>query len=612
MNKYIAILSVGPVQSFIASARKTRDLWSGSWLLSELSKAGAKSFNEQKATLIFPYVNDIKLLDENSPFSVVNKIQVQITAENEQELTTILETAKKAINTRFIDEVKLVRKRLSNNHIRTNIWDIQKDDYLEVQYAWAMIKNEKDGYNNAVQTASSVLASRKATRDFSASVTDPYNQDFMLPKSSLDGVRETVLKENNLKLDNRLELGLSNSEQLDCVGVVKRLGFAKKSEQFTAFSRICADSWINKLVENGEDLTEIKDIYKDLVTLKIATGVNGNNGIYKDFPFESEFLYESRIDATITSQNKSFSDKQEDAYAKSIVSQLKKLKQQLKPLWKKYGQPQSYGVMLLADGDKMGELLDKVTTLQQHQDISNALSVFAENVRNIMQDNRGHCIYSGGDDVLGIVPLNTAYQCADDLQKSFSEALKDVSKNLKADTPTLSVGLAICHQMTPFSVIRDYAKQAESYAKGDHIDDSNQRRNALSIVLSIRSGADIKLRLRWNDISAHNALKKWVDCYNNNDLPSKVAYAIRDIDLHTKDIAKNIAKDKQDLHTKIQSAEVKRMLKQSRTESGKELNDDDINDLTKRAEKISLAELADELIVARWLSAKTGQDLGRI
>ncbi|MBK8265600.1 MAG: hypothetical protein IPK80_30260 [Nannocystis sp.] len=37
----LLILTLGPVQDFIAAARRCRDLWFGSWLLSERSKAGA-------------------------------------------------------------------------------------------------------------------------------------------------------------------------------------------------------------------------------------------------------------------------------------------------------------------------------------------------------------------------------------------------------------------------------------------------------------------------------------------------------------------------------------------------------------------------------------------
>ncbi len=34
---YLFLCSIGPVQEFIATARKSRELWFGSWLLSELS-----------------------------------------------------------------------------------------------------------------------------------------------------------------------------------------------------------------------------------------------------------------------------------------------------------------------------------------------------------------------------------------------------------------------------------------------------------------------------------------------------------------------------------------------------------------------------------------------
>lgn len=44
--KYLMIFSIGPVQEFIATARRSRDLWYGSWMLSELSKAAAKTISE--------------------------------------------------------------------------------------------------------------------------------------------------------------------------------------------------------------------------------------------------------------------------------------------------------------------------------------------------------------------------------------------------------------------------------------------------------------------------------------------------------------------------------------------------------------------------------------
>lgn len=64
MNKYVVVYTIGPVQSFIASARKTEDLWSGSYLLSYLIERGLEVvLNNRQTDLVFPAVtkHDIDL-----------------------------------------------------------------------------------------------------------------------------------------------------------------------------------------------------------------------------------------------------------------------------------------------------------------------------------------------------------------------------------------------------------------------------------------------------------------------------------------------------------------------------------------------------------------------
>lgn len=605
MNQYLVMLSIGPVQSMIAAARRSRDLWSGSWLLSELAKSCAKSLKEQGANLIFPYVDNASLLQMNSDFSVGNKLQVIIEANNTDELIQIINQAKKATQARFLHEVDASFTQLSHatDDIRQDVWNAQKNNYLEIQSAWAKIDTSKnDGYKHAIQKASSALAARKATRDFSPAATDPYDATRMLPKSSLDGAYETILNKphNKLKTKTQTKLSLSDSEQLDCLGAIKRLGFDDKAEQFTPFTRVTAHAWIEQLVADGINLDPIKSIYDALIQLEVATRVRGNKGIYADFAYDSQFLYPYRLDAAIKEWNQV-----DDA----IGDQLKLLKQQLLPIWKQYGEPYSYGVMLLADGDRMGELLDKATSLDEHQKITKALSDFAESVADTMRVYSGHCIYAGGDDVLGFVPLDRAYDCSKRLSDDFRDRLLDVSKSLGVDqSPTLSVGLAVCHITTPMSVIRDLANQAEKHAKGDHIkDDISKRRNALSLLLSVRSGNDVHVRYQWDDKTGLAAFQKWILMYVNKDIPSRVAYDIRDIHLTTY----LIAKDQADLRKGILAAELKRMLTQARTTTGNAVDAETIQQLKYRGVDIGLDKLADELIVARWFAAKTQQELGK-
>ncbi|MDR9778359.1 hypothetical protein RJJ65_38115, partial [Rhizobium hidalgonense] len=142
-----------------------------------------------------------------------------------------------------------------------------------------------------------VLAARKATREFSQTTENPYDEGLMLPKSSLDGTRETVLNEDKKKALTsltRLQLGLSQSEQLDCIGVVKRLGLKDQADQFTPFSRVAAQGWIDDVLQDEQSkllLEQVCDRYKTLVGLNLATNVRGNEKIYSALPFDGQFLY---------------------------------------------------------------------------------------------------------------------------------------------------------------------------------------------------------------------------------------------------------------------------------------------------------------------------------
>src|SRR2546429_9768734 len=88
MTQYMLLFSLGPVQSFIVLARKTRDLWLGSFLLSALMEASMESIDPTK--LIFPVEPRIdrkrKIPDlPNKYLAVFNKQQDAVNAAMESE-----------------------------------------------------------------------------------------------------------------------------------------------------------------------------------------------------------------------------------------------------------------------------------------------------------------------------------------------------------------------------------------------------------------------------------------------------------------------------------------------------------------------------------------------
>lgn len=184
--EYLIIIHIGPVQDFIASARRSRDLWFGSWLLSELSKTAAYSIAEKEgiANLIFPAPTELPNLEPNSNFDVANKI-VAIVKSNPEEV------CKEALNkvNRRLNEIKEdALKNLRDFEHETA--DAQIADMLE--FFWVATKLESlEKYAETRKQAEALIAARKTTKNYKAVSWGKAG----VPKSSLDGQRESVIPE---------------------------------------------------------------------------------------------------------------------------------------------------------------------------------------------------------------------------------------------------------------------------------------------------------------------------------------------------------------------------------------------------------------------------------
>ena len=194
MPQYLITLSIGPVQDFIAAARKTRDLWLGSNVLSEVSKAAALSFYmADKNSLIFPTPEDPdKDLQPKTSFNVGNKILVLVetNANATNEPKQILEDAKEAAIDQWLTIANNAKKKAKQRGIIINdtIWKQQIDDVLELYGAWILF-DESKAYKNQRETLDKLLAARKNTREFKQNPVAGNH----IPKSSLDGLRENLI-----------------------------------------------------------------------------------------------------------------------------------------------------------------------------------------------------------------------------------------------------------------------------------------------------------------------------------------------------------------------------------------------------------------------------------
>jgi len=146
MPQYLITISIGPVQDFIAAARKTRDLWMGSYLLSEISKATALNLHKQKAELIFPSLEGMGNPDQalqpcENPegcFNVGNKLLAIIETDNPEGITQKAEAAAQA---RWLEIANNAAKKIP---VKKDFWDKQINDILEFYASWVLYEPEKE------------------------------------------------------------------------------------------------------------------------------------------------------------------------------------------------------------------------------------------------------------------------------------------------------------------------------------------------------------------------------------------------------------------------------------------------------------------------------------
>lgn len=549
-NAYLVALMFGPVQGFISAARRTRDLWFGSWLLSEISKAAAKGLRDYgnspakaaKVTLIFPCAADADL-EKESGLSVANKIVALIETDHPQ---ACVEAAKCAAISRWRCLAERCAAEFGKNNINLDVWSRQvpagtpvpPDDLVECYGAWAPLGND---YAASMKRVNELLNARKATRDFPVAAAESKDAPgYGIWKSSLDGARESVL-DVSASTFRRQRFGIDRNEELDAPGLVKRVLGQDKS--FTALARVACDPWVRLLRDKHPlQLRDLKALYEKLkdANVGLVTGARA----YSEFKYDAQLVYDFRVQQAIADWSADKFDLEiTESKAKEVKEILKNINvllhflHQATPTGLNLPKPDSYVAVLVADGDHMGRLISTATQPAQHQKISRVLAGFAKRAPQIVQAHHGECVYTGGDDVLAFVPAAHALACANELAQTFADMLATVVPGGVPgnERPTLSVGLAFGHILTPLGTLRDMAARAEAIAKHG-LAPGDVARNALGIVISPRSGAPLELRGQWNDTvngafvqrpGLAKRLAYWTECFANEDISDRAPYQLR-------------------------------------------------------------------------------------
>lgn len=604
---YLLLVHIGPVQDMIATARRSRDLWFGSWLLSELAKAAARAIAESQPTgtnsLIFPAPQDMAEL-QHPPFTVANRILAIV---EDAPKTVAEEYIRPAIWERLSQLAQGAFQRIGG-HFNREVAEAQVKELPEFFWVAVSMAAESD-YPAARQQVETLMAARKATHNFAAV---PWGAA-AVPKSSLDGVRESVIYDPTSKekdpasrtrrqyRDYRARRG----EQLSGVDLLKRWGQAGEADAFPSTSHMAAMPFLRALKKASQPVQEHWDDYYGLLK-SLAGGALRDERIPEGF---SEHPVLKRADGSLL-----FSSRLRELFAddkeKKELNETEAVAALQTFLKAAAGgrEPYPYYALLQGDGDRMGEVIDAQKTPADHRRFSAALAAFAAQVNGIVMSHDGALVYAGGDDVLAFLPLDTALACAQAIRAAFDEKMGHFQTS-DNKPPTFSAGLVVAHHIEPLSDTLDLVRQTEKAAK------AVKGKNALAVTVAMRGGVPRTVAGKWETMGKR--LHQLITWHQTEQIPDGAAYQLRDTArrLGVERVSEETLREAEgrpecerdeleDCRTRLQAAQKEsiHILGRKRAKRGAQAVAEDIQVKLNQwvgTPNLSIGQLADELIIAR-------------
>lgn len=517
MTTYLLMLAIGPVQEFIAQARRTRDLWFGSHVLSEVCKASARALlRNDTTTLIFPALkaDDARLRECDQPwahesnepaYNVANKLLAVVSGDPQALAQRARECATRRLR-HWAERTFSQCESIFDERAQKAAHE-QLNTLLEFHALWAPCDVANSGeYRRVRSSLENELMARKQTHVFS-----PWREHRGVRKSSLDGARETVLQRGNRQQAIWRRLRITPGEELDAIGLLKRAGGTP--EQFVPIPTIGLAAWIECAREVApEELSALSRRCRD--ELKLGS-VWRRQAWVQAFPHDAQVLLPERWVPHFAEYGLA-PDEAETFGREHIAPLLERVSRQV-------GEPYPYVACVVADGDHMGTVIDELAMLgiTAHQEVSRVLAQFTITARTIVErDHRGVLIYAGGDDVLAFVCVQDAIRCATALQCAFVEGVSKVLTCFDAVTtkPTLSVGVGVGHVLQSLGNLLELGREAERSAK-------RAGRDRLAVRFEKHSGTQRQWISAWDD-QPQTVLERSVGLLDSGSLSTKKVHEL--------------------------------------------------------------------------------------
>ena len=535
------MFTIGPVQSFIEAARKTEDLWMGSYIFSYLIATAMERIQGDDVEIIYPAIGNQSPFDfwgkqdpttpsfPNLFLAISDGIKV-----SQGDLAKRAKKSEQSVKTEFESIAKRVLDKAFGNWHGTyveNIFNRQISDFFDIYWVITEKKTDQKYGDWYAHTAGS-LAAVKNCRTFEQ--TEEVGR-----KCSLDGTREILHRKEKESIEDamkwwerfakRTPRHCRQKEALCAVSLTKRMGmhflenyskfsteFAESRPRFPSTSEVATANYKEQIVCKPDALEAYTKYCEAVKNLRQSNDKDANIPTIQPLPkikcplpnnVDGEWLYEETLEPAYLERYYNV----DVLKAVDQIEQCKELHKKLVQLLK--GEPGKYYAAIALDGDDMGEKIREAESREQHKDLSNQLIEYTETARQIVEEEYlGKLTYAGGDDLLALANLEDLLPILKKLRKKFPPFI------------TASAGVCIAHNKMPLGVVLQHARRMEKEVKKE------DGKDAFGIALFKHSGNISEMVTKWE----HNKLEvltigmKLVELLDDDEISKRFLYTFRD------------------------------------------------------------------------------------
>jgi CRISPR-associated protein Cmr2 len=496
-DKRILHFTLGPVQGFVGQARRTRDLWAGSYLLSYLAGHAMGEVDNTGESIVFPDVKDdplfLAIRGKSTPTRIddaaasVGSLPNRFKASVPEKFDA--KKCAEAVIDKWKDVAGKVYSQLDNVlkaagiAIKQDVWASQVENQWEI--AWAV------GEDDALLDMRKNFRTHVPPPEEDEKCTVCGERQEVSGKGMGTGTSRKAMGEWWAKLRNQLDetrklhqatlFDLKEGERLCAVYLVKRAyPFREVARQairwevpvnYPSTSYMAAVDWVIRVfeesrhAEHGAKVQEAVRAYIDAATeadvwlAETATHIDGISTAGSASGLNGPVVHRGK-----RTEWQFFADLDGDAFFKSAIRNPQEFEvdgdiTDTDPRWVEKSKENPNRKALEEALDRLQKALPEKAGLARaatpfyalllmdgdgmgkllsgysaHQgNIAKALALFTQEVPKIVARCNGKLIHAGGDDVFALLPIDRAIECAQECRKAYISAFDTVFGHPRRD-----------------------------------------------------------------------------------------------------------------------------------------------------------------------------------